>query len=212
MVVPPILSCKQPSHTARLMAALGKNINHINMSKVIFLHGTSSSGKSTLAKELKSKAPIPFWHFSSDQLVEAGVLPEAKNDGGAFDWSINRPLFFKAFHGCIESILDSGNNIILDHIIECNEWYVELQHILKKHDLFFVGVYSPMELLQSREKARQDQHIGNRYIGEAEYQLKHVHSFSEYDFELDTSKHSNEKNAELILKAWQNRATSKFCK
>ncbi|EGR1549724.1 hypothetical protein BBM25_08200 [Vibrio parahaemolyticus] len=180
------------------------------MSKIIFLNGTCSSGKSTLATQIQAQAPIPFWHFASDQLVEVGMLPKRENDGGVFDWKFNRPKFFAAFHTCIKSILDSGNNVILDHIIESNEWYDELKVMLSGHDLFFVGVHCPISILRERELGRDDRHIGNRYSGEAEYHLAHVHSYSEYDFELDTSIQTPLESAQIVLDAWSSRSSSRF--
>ncbi len=180
------------------------------MSFIIFLHGTSSSGKSTLARELKAQASIPFWHFSSDQLVEADVLPRRESDGGPFDWGINRSKFFSAFHNCIKAILDSGNNVILDHIIESQDWYFKLRTLLSGHDLFFVGIHCPLDILREREASRPDSHIGNRYLGEAEYHLKHVHTYSDYDLELDTSQCSTAECAEIVLEGWSGRARSKF--
>ena len=63
--------------------------------RVILLNGASSSGKSTLAKALQAALPQPFLHVSSDQLVQAGMLPHRSSDGGAFDWWHQiRPRFF----------------------------------------------------------------------------------------------------------------------
>ena len=182
------------------------------MAYIIFLNGTSSSGKSTLAREIQKQADIPFWHVASDQLVEAGMLPKRINDGGEFDWKINRPKFFNAFHSCIKSILLAGNNIILDHIIESQEWFKELQQELSEFDMFFVGVHCPLHIIQQREEQRSDRHIGNRYLGEAEYHLRHVHTYSPYDFEVDTSKLSIEKTAEKVIKKWKARSQSQFFK
>ncbi|MGL6262308.1 chloramphenicol phosphotransferase CPT family protein [Vibrio sp. WXL103] len=180
------------------------------MAKVIFIHGTSSSGKSTLAKAIQSQIDSPFWHFASDQFVEAGMLPKRVNDGGEFDWRINRPKFFKAFHLCIKAVLDSGNNVILDHIIESDQWYQELKVLLAEHDLFYVGVHCPIEVLRTREIEREDSNIGSRYQGEAEYHLKHVHTYSEYDFEINSHEKSVEENAAEIIEAWLNRTESRF--
>lgn len=182
------------------------------MAYIIFLNGTSSSGKSTLAREIQVQSDIPFWHVASDQLVEAGMLPKRINDGGEFDWKINRPKFFNAFHGCIKSILLSDNNVILDHIIESHEWFKELQQELSEFDLFFVGVHCPLHIIKKREELRSDRHIGNRYLGEAEYHLHHVHTYSSYDYEVDTSKQSTEITAEKIIKEWKDRGQSEFFK
>ena len=175
------------------------------MANIIFLHGTSSAGKSTLAKEIQNQATTPFWHFASDQLVEAGMLPKRLDDGGPFDWSKNRPLFFDAFHGCIKAVADSGNDLILDHIIESEEWFHVLRALLSTHDVFFVGIHCPIEILREREKKREDQNVGHRYLGEAEYHLKHVHTYSAYDYEIDTSKQSVSQSAEMVLLAWEQR-------
>jgi chloramphenicol 3-O phosphotransferase len=148
-----------------------------NMSYIIFLNGTSSAGKSTISKELQAVMNIPLWHFASDQLVEAGMLPKRENDGGPFDWRFDRPKFFDAFHACIRSIADAGNNIIVDHVIESQKWFEYLASSLIKHDVFFVGIHCPMEVFRKREEKR-----GDRYIGEAEYHLRHVHSYGKYDF------------------------------
>ncbi|OED41307.1 hypothetical protein AB833_09850 [Chromatiales bacterium (ex Bugula neritina AB1)] len=180
------------------------------MSSVIFLHGTSSSGKSTIAKSLQTQLDLPFWHFSSDKMIESDMLPQRSNDNSAFDWKINRPLFFNAFHGCITAILDTGNNMILDHIIESHEWYLDLQLSLSKHDVFFTAIHCPISVLREREIYREDRYIGNRYIGEAEYHLQHVHTYSKYDFEIDSSKQPVEMTAGLIIDAWINRERSVF--
>lgn len=45
-----------------------------SMSDIIFLNGTSSSGKSTIARALREKLPS-FSYFASDQLAEAGFRP-----------------------------------------------------------------------------------------------------------------------------------------
>ena len=182
------------------------------MANIIFLHGTSSSGKSTIAKAIQKQASTPFWHFASDQFVEAGMLPKRQNDGGVFDWSNNRPLFFTAFHNCIKAVADAGNDLILDHIIESEAWFHSLQALLSNHDVFFVGIHCPIEMLRAREKAREDQDIGNRYFGEAEYHLKHVHTYCDYDFEIDISKQSTQQNAEMVLSAWKQRSESLFFK
>lgn len=48
------------------------------MSHIIFLHGASSSGKSTIARSLQAKIEKPFWHISIDHLRDSGVLPSAR--------------------------------------------------------------------------------------------------------------------------------------
>jgi chloramphenicol 3-O phosphotransferase len=41
----------------------------VHTGKIIFLHGASSSGKSTIAKLLQNTIDEPFWHVSIDHLI-----------------------------------------------------------------------------------------------------------------------------------------------
>jgi len=54
--------------------------------KIIFLHGASSSGKSTIARALQARIDEPFWHISIDHLRDAGILPSARITSGEFKW------------------------------------------------------------------------------------------------------------------------------
>ena len=173
------------------------------MPHVIFLHGTSSSGKSTLAKALQANARLPLWHVSSDQFISAGMLPDYRAARNDFDWTTQRPRFFEAFHQCVKAILDAGNHVILDHIIENDEWYRQLCILLSGHRVFFVGLHCDIETLRKRELSRADSLQGNRYAGEAEYHLLHVHSYSRYDYEIDTQAYDTREAAQQILNAWE---------
>jgi chloramphenicol 3-O phosphotransferase len=68
-----------------------------------------------------------------------------------------------------------------------------------------VGIYCPIDVLREREQKR-----GDRYIGEAEYHLRHVHSFGHYDFEVDSSAQSPQESAKVILDHWQKRGKSQL--
>ena len=65
--------------------------------------------------------------------------------------------------------------------------------------------------MQQREQQRSDRDVGNRYVGEAEYHLQHVHSYANYDYEVDTSMGTVTENAAQVLTAWSTRRyKSKF--
>jgi chloramphenicol 3-O phosphotransferase len=68
--------------------------------KIIFLHGASSSGKSTIARRLQATIDEPFWHISIDHLRDSGVLPMDRFRSGAFAWKDVRNAFFD---GCLET-------------------------------------------------------------------------------------------------------------
>lgn len=68
------------------------------MAQIIFLHGASSSGKSTLAKSLHAEIEKPFWHISIDHLRDSGIVPMSRFRRKDFSWSEARDAFFDGFH------------------------------------------------------------------------------------------------------------------
>ena len=167
------------------------------MSHVIFLHGASSSGKSTIARALQARIELPFWHVSIDHLRDGGVLPMARFKSGEFDWAATRPAFFQGFHASLKAYADAGNHLILEHILEYPDWAGLLRDILMGHDVFFVGVHCPLPLLEARELAR-----GDRPIGSAREDFARVHQGLTYDLEVN-AEDGPEHNADLILQGWR---------
>jgi chloramphenicol 3-O phosphotransferase len=167
--------------------------------KIILLNGASSSGKSTLARALQAELAEPFWHFSIDHLLAAHTLPQARIDSGEFPWARLRPQFFNGFHRCLPALADAGNQLIVEHIVETEEWMQRLLRLLGHIDVFFVGVHCPLPELERRERAR-----GDRGIGEARADFGTAHAFCEYDLEIDTTR-ALETNVQALITAWQSR-------
>ncbi len=167
--------------------------------KIILINGASSSGKSTLARQLQQTLPMPFWHFSFDHLRDSNALPMARIRSGDIDWSTMRPAVFDGFHRCLPVLAEAGNNLIVEHIIENEAWMSELVKLLTGLDVFFVGVHCSLPELKRREHKR-----GNRRVGEAQRDYQIVHSFAEYDLEID-SMQSNQTNVTMLVDAWKSR-------
>jgi chloramphenicol 3-O phosphotransferase len=172
----------------------------VTKSKIILLNGASSAGKSTLAKAIQRDIEEPFWHIASDQFVEAKMLPQRRDEGGEFAWSVMRPRFFDAFHRCLPAIASAGNNLIIDHVIEFATWMNELVELLVPFDVFFVAVHCSLAELEHRERER-----GDRMIGEAYDHLQVVHTFGGYDFEIDTTTATPHENTQSVITAWKAR-------
>ena len=169
------------------------------LGKIILINGASSSGKSTLARELQQTLPMPFWHFSFDHLRDSNALPMARIRSGEIDWSTMRPAVFNGFHRCLPVLAETGNNLIVEHIIENEMWLSDLVTLLTGLDVFFVGVHCPLPELERRERER-----GNRRVGEARRDYQIIHSFAEYDLEID-SMQSNQTNVTMLVDAWKSR-------
>lgn len=144
------------------------------MSDIIFLNGTSSAGKTTIAHALRAALPEPFCYYASDQLAEAGFRPRARGHK-------ERERFFDGFHRSIAAFADADNQLLVEHIVESQAWADTLQQLLAGHAVFWVGVHAPIDELKRRELAR-----GNRDVGEAEFHLR-THNFCRYDMTVDST-------------------------
>lgn len=164
--------------------------------RIILLNGTSSAGKSTLAKALRERLEPQFCFYASDQLADAGfrpVQPEAR--------TAEREKFFDGFHRSIPAFAAAGLDLLVEHIIEEQSWADDLVKLLSPFDTFWIGVHAPLSELERREQLR-----GDRKIGEAAYHLK-THSFCKYDVEVD-SMQSISQNVNIIVDAWNRRLRS----
>jgi chloramphenicol 3-O phosphotransferase len=175
------------------------------VAQIIFLHGASSSGKSTIARTLQAEIEKPFWHISIDHLRDSGVVPMDRFRRGDFSWSQARNAFFDGFHVSLSAYADAGNNLILEHILDREEWLAMLISRFAKHDVFFVGVHCPLEILIEREAVR-----GDRPLGSAKQDYETIHLDKIYDLELDST-NDPKINVTKLLTAWRsNRRYSSF--
>ncbi|MGR3436581.1 MAG: chloramphenicol phosphotransferase CPT family protein [Shimia sp.] len=163
---------------------------------IIFLHGASSSGKSTLARAVQDALPRPFWHVSIDKLRDAGVLPTARFASGDFDWKGARAAFFDGFHRSLPAFAGAGNDLIVEHILDDPRFLPELRRLLAPFDVLFVALHCPVDILEAREAAR-----GDRPLGSARRDFETIHVGLRYDLELDT-RDGVEANVRRVLSAW----------
>jgi chloramphenicol 3-O phosphotransferase len=173
--------------------------------RVILLNGASSSGKSTLAKALQRALDEPFLHVSSDQFIATGMLPERRDDTGPFAWWAEmRPRFFAGFHRCLPALAETGNDLIIEHVIEFPAWRAQLARLLAHLDVFLVGVHCDPEELDRRERSRGDRRIGE---GRSHLEDDQIHTFGPYDLEVDTTAGVSATLAASVLQAWRDRTS-----
>ena len=165
----------------------------VQLPDVILLNGASSSGKSTIARALQLALPEPYLNYSSDLLVDGGMLPEVDRvtNDTPWSWNVRRPKFFQGFHRSIPALVSSGNRVVVEHVVEHESWLYELVELLRTASVFYVAVMCPLAELESRERSR-----GDRYPGEGRSHIEDgVHTWSEYDLVVDT--HAS-KTAEIV--------------
>jgi len=146
--------------------------------RIIFLNGVSSSGKTTLAKSLQEELSEPYCWLSIDNFLS--TIHE-KFFTSEYRTSLRQTM--RAMHHTIKLFSDMGLNVIVDHVLEKQEWLDECVKILHESPVLFVHVTCPLEELHRREKDR-----GDRQIGQAEGQLSRLSPKDTYDITVDTSK------------------------
>jgi chloramphenicol 3-O phosphotransferase len=146
---------------------------------IIFLNGTSSSGKSSIAAELLRILDEPSFHIPVDAFhamrtgreIPADRLPTVLHN----TW--------RGYHRAIAGMAAAGNQVVMDHVLSA-EWRLrDCLDLFVPQDVVFVGVHCPRAELERRERER-----GDRPPGLAARQLAQVHAHGLYDIECDTSR------------------------
>jgi chloramphenicol 3-O phosphotransferase len=167
--------------------------------KIIYLNGASSSGKTSISRELQNILPEYYLVIGIDIMIY--MMPERTNnfsepaepdgftwqnvtlkDGtpgmrvvsGKFGKKINH-----SYHSVVQTLLSAGHNLIIDDVAEgisdVQIWIDELEN----HSFCTVGVFCSLEELQRREVARKD-----RKVGSAAEQFYRVHEGVEYNVKV----------------------------
>lgn len=169
--------------------------------KIIFLNGTSSSGKSTLAKMLQRKLPEPYFCIAMDTFTDI-ISPWFTGDyNGETPENLERQSL-SAMHHTIKLYSDLGYNVIVDDVIckwvsSRGEEYRLLEECIElmcDYPILFVRVYCPLEELKRREIER-----GDRDIGSAEGNYHILYPKDDYDIVVDTYKNTSEECADMII-------------
>jgi chloramphenicol 3-O phosphotransferase len=155
---------------------------------IIVLNGVSSSGKSTLAKELTKLLP-DFFSFSVDDYDL--VIEKMEDRENERLIPIETEYFY---YKNVALFSDRGVNLILDQILHDPITLQNFYETLKSYPILLVGVHCPVEELTRREKLR-----GDRRIGQANSQLNFVPKQEIYDIEVNTYSNSMVECAKEIL-------------
>jgi chloramphenicol 3-O phosphotransferase len=177
---------------------------------VVVLNGPSSSGKTTLSRELQDR-----WH---GPLLDAGLdrhlamlprrylssrWPEIYVYSYAADGSIASisvgPVgerLHRVMHRSVAGLARGGFDVVVDHVLLDGPWAGDLADALSGVPVVFVGVRCPPDVLEARERQRAD-----RTLGQAVAQHAVVHRQGRYDVEVDTSSLDPAAAADVVL-AW----------
>jgi chloramphenicol 3-O phosphotransferase len=161
---------------------------------IIWLNGTSSSGKTTLAKELQTLLDDHFLHVCFDtfyQMLPARFKPATPADSKYVE------RVHLGFEYSIPALAKGGNRLIVDYPFHYADSLPRCLDLASGYTVLYVGVFCPIDILEQRESAR-----GDRKVGLARrYQSERVHVNSEYDVEVDTDELSPNQAAQKIISA-----------
>ncbi len=157
---------------------------------VLFLNGTSSAGKTTIAKAFQRIWHKPTLYASIDSFIFM-FPPHVLNDDEVRKKAL-WPLI-RAFNKSLPNIVECDFPVIVDYVMESPIWLDQCLDSLSGFDVFFVGIECSVEELERREKER-----GDRQVGFARWQFNRVHQYGEYDLTIDTERFSPEESAEKL--------------
>ncbi len=153
--------------------------------QAILLNGTSSSGKTTIARELQEHLELQYLNFSIDSILY--TLPPSDLRAMIKGDRITRRGYkygrlVQGFHAAIAGLLKTGNYLIIDNAITREEWNIDFENAVDGYHVVRIGVFCDLLISRQREIAR-----GDRAIGTVDVEFPLVHMNKKYDFSVDTS-------------------------
>lgn len=155
---------------------------------IIILNGTSSSGKTSILRELQKILPEPHLEAGIDKFIF--MMPERYLERPLWDEVLGLAVtagetgqrLFSGMHHAVAALSRSGINVIMDHVLVDPAWVREIVDLFNGLPVIIVGIRCPLEVLIERESARK-----NRTPGQAAAQYPLLHRNMIYDVEVDTS-------------------------
>jgi chloramphenicol 3-O phosphotransferase len=163
---------------------------------IVVLNGASSSGKTAIARAFQDLAPRLFLNVSIDSILYA--LPpdvvERMKRGEPQRRELDFLELVRAFCACVRELAALGHDLVIDHAVMTRAEADMLLAAVASHQVVWVGVQCPANVLAERELAR-----GDRRPGLAAAQCGRVHQWLDYDLVIDTSAVSVQDAARSIV-------------
>ncbi len=184
------------------------------MSKIIFLNGPSSAGKTSLVKEIQSLSDEFWLTFGIDDILDAmpdkyfgsgekaaegfqfvlGTDKEGLSTTEIKVGSIGEKVS-SLVPKIVKQLADNEFNVIVDEVIWEKKDLEDYALNLKNHEVYFVSVYCELPVMEEREKKR-----GDRQLGMSRWQFAKMKDLDwNYDIKIDTSYTDPFANAKKIL-------------
>jgi chloramphenicol 3-O phosphotransferase len=185
-------------------------LRRVAAGKVILLHGTSSSGKTTIARAFQRRASEAwvrlgidvFWNAVDARWMEFGPRADEgfrwveRDDSVAIVSGPVGQLLAAATRASVSVTARAGLSVIADDVLIDRAWLAEWAEALAGLETLFVGVHTPLDVLERRERER-----GDRILGEARGQHGVIHTGIAYDVEVNTAASDADEGARIIERA-----------
>jgi chloramphenicol 3-O phosphotransferase len=176
---------------------------------IIVLNGTSSAGKTSLAKALQRCWDGPLLAVGIDTVVFAlpgrWLNPPGWHEvfvytGSGDSLAITAgPLgdrLVAGLHRSVAALADQGFDVVVDHVLLSPSWVTDAATAFAGRPVLSVGVRCPLAEVVRREAARAD-----RTLGQARAQFDVVHAYAGYDVQVDTSLGDPDSCAAQVVRA-----------
>lgn len=145
--------------------------------QIILLNGSSSAGKSTLAKALQ--ALIEDKRNERYEIVSIDDFLKMATDDVIYEddvYEISGLICEK-----VMEVFSANQGVIIDHVITSERIFEQLKEAVSPNRLWMVRVTCPLEIIQKREQERKD-----RCLGSAEASYTYLYPKERYDLTVDT--------------------------
>ncbi len=196
---------------------LPDTIGRMGTGKIIFLNGSSSAGKTTLAVMLQQLLDEPYQHIALDQFRDGmpgryrglnspagtpgdlglNVVPTEKKGEllTHIRFGEHGEQVLRGMRRAIAAFAREGNNIIVDDLLFKPEYLLDYAEALYDLDAWLIGVRCSLEVVNERERQRP-----GRFPGTATSHFHEVHAHgADYDLEVDTSRTTPRECAERVI-------------
>ena len=157
---------------------------------VIVLHGPTSAGTSTIAKALQATAPAPAFHVSLDAFVTMSNRCDMRSDE---ERQQAYHIHCENLRSTLARVVGTQFDVILDLVLRDETELEATLRVLAGRPTYVVKVSAPLDVLEERERTRED-----RAIGMAREQVTDPAYARSYDLAIDTSTCSPEEAAAAI--------------
>jgi chloramphenicol 3-O phosphotransferase len=177
----------------------------MDIGKVIFLNGSSSSGKTTLAIMLQQLLNEPYQHIALDQFRDGmpgryrglnsprgtpgdlglNIVPMEKNGERLthIRFGDHGEQVLSGMRRAIAAFVRERNNVIIDDLLFKPEYLDDYAQALAGIPTWLIGIRCSLEVVNQRESMRS-----GRFPGTATSHFHEVHAHAAgYDLEIDTS-------------------------